>query len=79
MRPDAPIPALYHKVEKLMEPSFKLLGIVHESFTAGKQSEFWGRVWSKASTKEPFVLATRTVQWSYEKWKDGPPEAEPKA
>lgn len=74
-----PFPPLYKQVEMLLEPTHKLLSICRESVESGTQKKFWLRVWDKAWTKDPFILAGRTAKWSYEKWKDGPPESEPKA
>ena len=37
---------------------------------------FWDRVWEKAWTKEPFILAQRAFSKAYELWKAEPPDEE---
>ena len=36
---------------------------------SGEQKEFAIRVWEKAKSEEPFVLAKRTLSHAYEQWK----------
>ena len=42
---------------------------MHESITSGEQKKFAERVWEKAKTDEPFILAKRTFTHAYEQWK----------
>lgn len=76
VRVQLPQSALYQSLVNLLSPTQRLLGHFKESIVSGDQRQFWGRVWDKTFTKEPFVLASRTLHWSWEKWKEGPPEAE---
>ncbi|KAF8967927.1 hypothetical protein BDZ97DRAFT_1916500 [Flammula alnicola] len=62
-------PPVWDRINKLLAPSFQVLGILHESITSGEQKQFAKRVWEKAKTEEPFVLAQRTCSRAYEQWK----------
>lgn len=52
-----------------MTPTYRVLSILHESITSGEQKQFVQRVWEKAGTEEPFILAERTLNRAYEQWK----------
>ena len=62
-------PSIREKVNKLLTPSYHVLAILHESIMSGEQKEFAIRVWEKAKSEEPFVLAKRTLSHAYEQWK----------
>lgn len=47
----------------------QVLGILRESLSSGEHQQFARRVWDKAQTEEPFVLAQRTISRAYEQWK----------
>ncbi|KAF9526655.1 hypothetical protein CPB83DRAFT_857578 [Crepidotus variabilis] len=74
------VPSLWQKIHKLLKPSHQLLSILQESITSGEQKQFAYRVWEKAGSEEPFVLAQRTVSNAYAQWKkrDEPGEDEEK-
>jgi hypothetical protein len=53
-----------------LAPSVRVLGILHDSFESGEQEQFARRIWEKAWTNEPFLLASRTLNGAYERWKE---------
>ncbi|TFK23930.1 hypothetical protein FA15DRAFT_670017 [Coprinopsis marcescibilis] len=63
-------PSMWDRINKLLTPSYRALSILRDSFTSGEQKEFALRVWNKARTDEPFVLAHRTLSRAYERWKE---------
>ena len=63
-------PPFWDRINKLLAPTRKVLEITRESITSGEQRQFALRVWEKAGTKEPFILARRTIDRAYELWKD---------
>jgi len=63
-------PSFWERIDKLLAPSFRVLGILRDSVKSGEQREFAQRVWDKAWTDEPFVLASRTFSGAYERWKE---------
>ncbi|PPQ89781.1 hypothetical protein CVT25_008158 [Psilocybe cyanescens] len=62
-------PPLLDKIKKLLAPSQKVLGILYESVTSGEQKQFAERVWAKAKTDQPYILAQRTCFHAYDQWK----------
>ncbi|PPQ66305.1 hypothetical protein CVT24_007302 [Panaeolus cyanescens] len=64
-----PVPNMREKINKLMAPTYHVLSILQESITSGEQKQFVQRVWEKAGTEEPFILAKRTLNRAYEQWK----------
>lgn len=62
-------PPFWDRINKLLAPTHQALGILHESLTSGEHLQFAQRVWEKAQTDEPFVLAQRTFSRVYEQWK----------
>ncbi|KAG5642122.1 hypothetical protein DXG03_003593 [Asterophora parasitica] len=70
------IPPFWDRITKLLAPSHKVLEIFRESVTSGEQRQFAERVWQKAWSNEPFVLASRTFSSVYERWKEreAPPD-----
>ncbi|KAJ3496825.1 hypothetical protein NLJ89_g10431 [Agrocybe chaxingu] len=73
-------PSLTEKISKLLAPTHHALGILQESITSGEQKEFALRVWEKAQTEEPFVLASRSLSRAWETWtkRDVPEEDDEK-
>lgn len=63
-------PPFLERINKLLAPSFRVLGIVRDSIKSGEQSQFAQRVWDKAWTDEPFLLASKTFTGAYERWKE---------
>jgi len=57
-------------IRKLLAPSIQALGILRKSLASGEQKEFIERVWAKAKTDEPFILAQRTFSTAYDIWKE---------
>ena len=62
-------PSIFSKINKFLQPTYRVLSIMHESFASGEQKQFALRVWEKAKTDEPFILAKRTLAYAYEEWK----------
>ncbi|KAF8897094.1 hypothetical protein CPB84DRAFT_1781550 [Gymnopilus junonius] len=62
-------PPLLAKINKLLAPTYEALNITFESITSGEQKQFAQRVWEKAKTEEPLILAQRTFSHAYEQWK----------
>ncbi|KAH9946443.1 hypothetical protein B0H21DRAFT_415787 [Amylocystis lapponica] len=69
-----PFPPIQEQIQNLLAPSHKLLGLLHETIRSGEQWGFAKRMWEKAQTDEPFVLARNVCSKMWEKWKDGPPD-----
>ncbi|KAF8176515.1 hypothetical protein BJ912DRAFT_884522 [Pholiota molesta] len=65
------IPAVWDtgRIRKLLAPSQQVLEILHESITSGEQKEFALRIWEKARSEEPWILAQRSLSRAYERWK----------
>ncbi|KAK7444257.1 hypothetical protein VKT23_001151 [Stygiomarasmius scandens] len=69
-----PIPPVttpfWDRINKLLEPSKRMLTIFSDSVTSGEQQKFAQRAWGKAWSAEPFMLAKRTCDRIVEMWKD---------
>ncbi|PFH52097.1 hypothetical protein AMATHDRAFT_2351 [Amanita thiersii Skay4041] len=63
-------PPFWERIHKLLTPTFRVLEIFRDSIASGEQKKFALRVWEKAWTEEPFILASRTFTRAYERWKD---------
>jgi len=63
-------PPFWDRINKLLAPATRVLGIFHDSIVSGEQKKFAMRVWEKAWTDEPFILASRTFTRAYERWKE---------
>jgi hypothetical protein len=63
------VPSIWEKIDKLLAPSHRALAILHESVASGEQKAFALRIWEKARSEEPFILAKRTIAHTYEQWK----------
>jgi len=67
-------PPFWERINKLLAPTFRVLSILRESVVSGEQKQFASKVWDKAWTDEPFVLASRTFTRVYERWKENEDE-----
>ncbi|KAF8622709.1 hypothetical protein AX15_006800 [Amanita polypyramis BW_CC] len=67
-------PPFWDRISKLLAPTFHVLGTLHQSIVSGEQRKFATRVWEKAWTDEPFILASRTFTRAYERWKENEEE-----
>jgi len=67
--PDFPI---MEKIHKFLQPTFRVLNIMHDSFESGQQKQFASRVWEKVKSGEHLVLAQRIIEYSYKQWKQWP-------
>ncbi|TFK74034.1 hypothetical protein BDN72DRAFT_834042 [Pluteus cervinus] len=63
-------PSLRERFARLLAPAHRVLSIFQESISSGEQVEFAQRVWEKAWTNEPYILASRTCSRAYERWKE---------
>jgi hypothetical protein len=71
--PDFPI---MEKIHKFLQPTSRVLNIMHDSFESGQQKQFASRVWEKVKSGEHLVLAQRIIEYSYEQWKQWPGPSE---
>ncbi|KAF5345336.1 hypothetical protein D9758_008420 [Tetrapyrgos nigripes] len=60
----------WERIDKLLEPSRRMLSIFSDSITSGDQKKFALRAWEKTWSGEPIQLAKRTVDRVTEMWKD---------
>ncbi|KAF4620666.1 hypothetical protein D9613_000818 [Agrocybe pediades] len=64
------VPKIWDKIGKLMAPTYHVLGIFRESIASGEHKQFALRIWEKAKTDEPFILAKKSFARAYETWKN---------
>ncbi|KAI0688982.1 hypothetical protein BC835DRAFT_1283921, partial [Cytidiella melzeri] len=57
-----PMPSLNESLSQLLTPTSKMLKLTADSITSGRQAELAGRLWEKAQTKDPFILASNVLQ-----------------
>ncbi|PCH36666.1 hypothetical protein WOLCODRAFT_140552 [Wolfiporia cocos MD-104 SS10] len=69
-----PFPPIQEQVRNLLAPAHRLLNLTHESVHSGAQWKLVQRLWEKAFTEEPFVLARNVCSRMWENWKKGPPD-----
>jgi len=62
--------SFWERINKLLTPSVHVLGILRDSFKSGEQRQFAQRVWEMARSNEPFILASRALNQTYELWKE---------
>jgi hypothetical protein len=67
-------PPIFEKIHKFLQPTYRVLNIMHESVASGEQKQFALRVWEKVKTGENLVFAQRILAYSYEQWKQWPRE-----
>ena len=56
-----PVPSLSESMNQLLTPTTKILRMTRDSITSGRQLELAGRLWEKAQTKDPFILAGNVI------------------
>lgn len=56
-------------MKAVLEPTYKLMTMFHESFESGAQREFAGLMWEKARTREPWVLAQNVLVKMWKLWR----------
>ncbi|KAG1794094.1 uncharacterized protein HD556DRAFT_1370855 [Suillus plorans] len=71
-----PLTPLLEPIHDLLSPSFKVLTTLQRSFESGAHAELAVRMWEKARTPDPFVLASTVCRKMWEKWKEGPPDSD---
>lgn len=69
-----PIPSLREQIDNLLAPTHKVLALTQETIQSGDQLKFAHRIWEKALTLEPFVLARNVCTRMWDKWRKGPPD-----
>ena len=69
-------PPILEKIHKFLQPTYRVLNIMHESFVSGQQKQFALRTWEKVKSGEHLVLAQRIIAYSYEQWKQWPKSEE---
>ena len=69
-----PIPSLWEQIDNLLAPTHKVLALTQETIQSGDQLKFANRIWEKALTPEPFVLARNVCTRMWDKWRKGPPD-----
>lgn len=47
---------------------------MRENFASGEHKQFALQVWGKLKSDEPLILAKQIFAYSYEQWKQWPPE-----
>jgi hypothetical protein len=68
-----PIPPelpLFERFHKLLSPSQRLIALFWGNVESGEFTKFGEKVWEKAWTKDPFVLAGRAFATIYDIWKN---------
>ncbi|KII95754.1 hypothetical protein PLICRDRAFT_34698 [Plicaturopsis crispa FD-325 SS-3] len=61
-------------VHTLLAPAQKALVLLDESVSSGAQRALAGRVWEKACSRDPWVLARNVCDRVYKAWNAEPPE-----
>lgn len=67
---------VFENIYKYLQPTKQVLNKMHESFASGDHKRFALRVWGKVKSNEPFILAKRILEISYEQWKQWPREGD---
>ncbi|KAF8839417.1 hypothetical protein BDN67DRAFT_970096 [Paxillus ammoniavirescens] len=71
-----PLAPLLEPIRNLLAPTFKAMDIFGQSIESGSQRDFALRMWEKARSPEPFILARNVCRKVWEKWKEGPPDSD---
>ena len=66
-----PVPILTAPIKNLLAPTAKVLTLTRESISSGSQLKLAARMWEKAGTNEPFILARSVCRKMWQTWKDG--------
>ena len=64
---------LGNAIENYMIPTFKLMALVRGTFDDGRQQELCARMWEKAQTREPWIVAQSAVRKVWKILSEGPP------
>ncbi|KAI0079313.1 hypothetical protein K474DRAFT_1659384 [Panus rudis PR-1116 ss-1] len=64
------MPPIGSQIQKLLAPSGKLLNLTREAVSSGNMSKLGERLWEKAQTPEPFILARNVCKKMWETWTD---------
>ncbi|EIW80757.1 hypothetical protein CONPUDRAFT_166177 [Coniophora puteana RWD-64-598 SS2] len=67
-----PIPFI-EPVRNLLAPTGKALDILKQNYQSGSFAILGDKLWEKAWSPEPFLLASNACKKMWEKWKEGPP------
>jgi hypothetical protein len=70
VHPPVVFTSFHERIQKLLQPTQQVLGILHESLASGEQQKFALRLWEKACSGDPLLLASRTCSHAYQRWKD---------
>ena len=68
-----PIPPefpLIERVQRVLKPAQRVLSLFQENVKSGEFVRFGEKVWDKAWTKDPFVMAINACARVYEMFKD---------
>lgn len=60
-------------INKYLDPTRKLLDVVHESIQSGHQRELAKRMLEKAWTPEPWIIVRNVCNKMWKIWNEGPP------
>ncbi|KAF9817070.1 hypothetical protein IEO21_03652 [Rhodonia placenta] len=71
------LPPIGEQVATLLAPTRRLLALTNESVDSGAQVQLMQRMWEKAWTNEPFVLARNVCSRMWERFTKGPPDDSP--
>lgn len=63
-----PLPPIDEYIRNALAPANKVLNLTRDSLTSGQQVKFVGRLWEKAGTDQPFVLARNVFQRAWKVW-----------
>lgn len=63
-----PFPPISDSMKKMLEPAFKVLTHTQESITSGRQLQLAERLWEKAQTPDPFILARNVLRKAWKTW-----------
>ncbi|KAF9228365.1 hypothetical protein BS17DRAFT_773581 [Gyrodon lividus] len=74
-----PLSPLIEPIRNLLAPTTRVMEIFGQSFESGSQRDFAFRMWEKAHSPEPFILARNVCRKVWEKWKEGPPDSDDKS
>lgn len=67
-----PIPFM-ESIGNLLVPTGKTLDILKQNYQSGSFTVLGGKLWEKAWSPEPFLLASNACKKMWEKWKEDPP------
>ena len=65
-----PPPPIFDHTRALLAPTYKLMDVLRESFESGAQKQLAIRMWEKAWSGEPYILARNACSRMWKLWKD---------